>query len=238
MNLVKASVLLLMALALSACTLGSGRMESARVETPGVRRVEFEGVGELEIVQGDQEALEIEAESDVIERITAEVRGDTLIIRLRRSFWQSRTIPTRSIRYSLVVRDLESVTLSGAGNVQIGELNTDRLAVELNGAGATKVMNLVARDLVVRQRGAGSATISGQVDAQDVLVAGAGSYKAGDLASQTAHIEITGAGDATVWAEQRLEATIQGVGSIRYYGDPMLDQQISGIGQVKRLGAR
>lgn len=227
----------LVALGLCACTLGSGRMETRTVDATGVRTVEFEGVGDLTITQGDDESLTVEAESDVIGRIVTAVRGDVLSIRLRNSFWRSGTIPTRGIHYRLTVRDLNDVLLEGAGDVHIGKLNTGSLALELNGAGSVDVIDLDCDALVVRLQGAGSTTVSGKIGSQEVLVAGAGSFKAGDLASQTATIKITGAGDATVWAEQSLDATIQGVGSIRYYGDPVLSQQVNGVGQVKSLGA-
>jgi hypothetical protein len=237
MNILRVGLGVLIGLSLCACTLGSGRLETLQVDATGVRRVEFEGVGELEIVQGEQETLKIEAELDIIDRISAQVRGETLVISLRSGFWRGGTIPTRGIHYALVVKDLDNVRLSGAGSVLITGLETERLSVELIGAGATEAVDLAARELVVRHRGAGPATFSGEVETQDVQVAGAGSYKAADLASQSAQIEITGAGDATVWATQRLEAKIQGVGTIRYYGDPIVDQQISGIGQIKSLGA-
>lgn len=237
MNIVRAGILLLIGASLCACTLGAGRLETSQVDATGVRRVEFEGVGELEIVQGEQETLKIEAEADIIDRISAQVRGETLVISLQSGFWRGSTIPTRRIHYALVVKDLESVQLSGAGSVLISGLETEQLSVELNGAGATEAVDLAARELVVRHRGAGPATFSGEVETQDVRVAGAGSYKAADLASQSAQIAITGAGDATVWATQRLQARIQGVGTIRYYGDPIVDQQINGVGQIKSLGA-
>ena len=99
MKIVRLGALLLAGLALcaalGACTLGSGRMESAEIETAGVRRVEFKGIGELEIVQGEQETLKIEAESDILDRISAKVRGETLVISLRSGFWRGSTIPTR-----------------------------------------------------------------------------------------------------------------------------------------------
>jgi len=53
-----------------------------------------------------------------------------------------------------------------------------------------------------------------------------------DLASQTAGITISGAGNATVWAKTSLNVTISGTGSVRYYGSPNVSREVSGLGSV------
>lgn len=234
---IRIGMLVTLAVALCACSLGSGQLKSRSVAVDGVTEVVFEGIGDLKIAQGERESLEISAEEDVLELVETEVRGEVLYIRLDRQFWFGGRLPTRGITYRLTVRDLRRVTLAGAGDIRIGHLETESLELNLDGAGSTEVDGLEADAFSLRHRGAGAATASGHVDTQDVLVAGAGSYKGADLVSRSARVDIVGAGDATVWAEEHLEARIEGVGSIRYYGNPTLEQRVAGVGQIKRMGS-
>jgi formylglycine-generating enzyme required for sulfatase activity len=74
--------------------------------------------------------------------------------------------------------------------------------------------------------------ISGQVKGQEVTHSGVGSYRAIDLRSQTAIIEIDGPGSATVWATETLDVDISGLGNVTYYGGPRVIQNVSGAGKL------
>lgn len=238
MHPLRSGVLLLLTLLLSACATTVGGMETRTIDTGGVRRIELKGIGDLEVLQGDHEELVIEADAATMDRILVDVRGDTLIIRLRSGFWLGAIMPSQEIRYRLTVRELASIALEGAGDVQVKGLEADSLTLALDGAGSLTADDLTAEALTVRHRGAGNVTMRGQAALQEVTLTGAGNYSAADLVSQIALVQIEGAGEATVWAQQRLDARVSGVGSIRYYGEPLLDQRIDGLGQVKSLGAR
>jgi hypothetical protein len=70
--------------------------------------------------------------------------------------------------------------------------------------------------------GAGMLKIAGKTTDQSVIVSGAGSYEAPHLESQSATVQLTGLGKATVWIE--------------YYGDPKVTKSIQGLGSVTGLG--
>ena len=214
----------ILALVTAACTIsvryeeGSGVVEEEQRAVSGFNRVTFEGIGQLVISQGDQEELFVEAEDNILPRITTRVRGQTLEIGFDADRWENIIRPTRPIRYVLTVTDLESVFLSGLGNVDVQDLDVERLDVTLSGAG--------------------SISVSGSVGEQDVNVSGAGAYDAGDLQSETADINLSGAGSATVWVSESLDVNVTGLGSVSYYGDPAVQQSISGLGKVQSLGER
>jgi hypothetical protein len=77
---------LAMVLALSSCTLGSREVLWEQREVGDFDRVVFSSIGELSIVQGDTESLTIQAESNVLQRIVTEVRGNVLHIEMKTSF--------------------------------------------------------------------------------------------------------------------------------------------------------
>ena len=57
-----------------------------------------------------------------------------------------------------------------------------------------------------------------------------------DLHSQSANIDISGAGSATTWVDDTLNAQISGAGSITYYGKANVSKQVSGLGSVSHAG--
>jgi hypothetical protein len=69
-----------------------------------------------------------------------------------------------------------------------------------------------------------------------VRLSGVGSYEAGDLESQTAKVSVSGAGSATVWAKNTLDASLTSVGSIKYYGTPSVTSHIDNLGKLSSLG--
>ena len=83
---------------------------------------------------------------------------------------------------------------------------------------------------------AGAVVIAGTVKTQDVNLSGLGSYEGGDLRSDDAEVNLSGAGSAVVWAENSLDVNVSGVGSVSYFGDPDLTQNISGLGSVNSKG--
>ena len=88
--------------------------------------------------------------------------------------------------------------------------------LKLDGSGATKI------------------ELGGKVTRQDIDLSGAGSYEAGQLASDEASVSVSGAGKAVVNARNALSVDISGAGKVEYFGEPKLKQSISGIGKVSR----
>ena len=54
-----------------------------------------------------------------------------------------------------------------------------------------------------------------------------GAIKAGSLNSDTAFVNISGLGSATLRVNDLLDVNISGGGSVRYYGDPSVDSRIT-----------
>jgi len=235
------TVILLMAV-LSACSLpiqntnikGSGNIVSEEREVSGFTKISLEGIGDLQIVQGDVESLKVEAEDNIIDRIESYVTGSVLHIGIERFI---NVIPTSGISYTLTVKDLNSIEISGYGDVYIQSLTTDNLEVGVSGGGRITIENLSTDSLDVELSGAGDFDLSGVVDQQYVKLSGAGSYKAPDLQSRTAVVNISGAGSAQLWVTEALDVNLSGVGSLQYYGNADVHQNISGVGKVISLGA-
>ncbi len=213
---------------------GSGRMATQERRVGNFHAVSLAGAGDLFIVQGETEALTIEAEDNLLQYIKTEVRGGTLEISAVDE--PKIFIPTAPIRYNLTVRNLSAVDLSGFGNIRSASLKSEQLNIGISGAGRVAIDHIEATDLTSTLSGAGGLTLSGRVTNQTAHVSGVGDYDAADLSSQSALVDDSGPGSATIWAREDLDVTISGPGNVSYYGTPRVRQDRRGPGQLRGLG--
>ena len=222
----------LLAIALSAC---AGEIKTETRDVSGFDSIAISAFGEVQIRQGTTESLTIEAPSDYLRYVETTVDNNTLNISTRRGFIGA---PVRRVIYTITVKDLKSLQLSGASLIKILDgFQTQDFSLNLSGAGSIEIDSLTAKSLTVNLASAGAIVIAGKVDTQSVNLSGVGSYESGDLESKSVNIHLTGAGSATVWATETLDVTVSGVGSINYFGNPQVRQSVTGLGSINSKGA-
>jgi hypothetical protein len=217
---------------------GSGNLTTETRPVSDFNTIRLDGAGRLLISQGSSESLEIQAEDNLINELTSQVEGNTLVLGYQERPWRKSILPTRPVVYNLVVTDLVKLIVNGAGDIDLQSLQTEVLVLEINGAGNFEITDLTAENLSVNLTGTGSITVSGVVAEQKVNLDGAGSHQAGDLQTRSTAIEINGLGSGTVWATESLEISINGGGTVSYYGSPNVSQEITGLGDVRNLGEK
>ncbi len=214
---------------------GSGKIITEPREVRGIHGVELKNSGELRISQGSTESLTLEGDDNILPRIRTEVEGDRLIITTERGV---SFRPSTTLRYRLVVKDLNWIGLSGSGAVLSGPMRCGDLMVRLPGSGEIHFDELTADNLKAEISGSGNIQIPGKVISQSVRISGSGEYSAPNLESRSADVSISGSGESTVWVQDSLTARISGSGGIAYFGNPKVDQHISGSGGIHKKGDR
>ncbi len=233
----------LIALLLMACGLsvnmdgtmiqGSGNLKTEQRPVSDIERVSLEGLGDMTIIQGNEESLSVEADDNVLPYIETTMRGRELVLSIKDHYSFKRNV---TIRYTLKVKNLTAVSISGAGNVTSEKLNVGDLALTISGAGNMKIADLQAQDLRATASGSGNYDLKGKVDSQDITISGVGTYTAGDLESKDMKVTVSGSGNVTAWVTGSLDTRIAGFGNVNYYGSPSVSQSITGGGGVKSLG--
>lgn len=240
---IRLSMLLLLLAAFIGCTginlnvtRGSGNVVTESRAVSGFHAVTLAGFGDLQVTRGDTESLTIEAEDNLVPLITTQVSNGVLTIGWDTSRGTISANPTRPVKYNLQVKDLDSIVLAGAGNINAPSLTADNFVLTSSGAGNINLNQLQVKNLQATISGAGSMTVSGQADSQTAMLTGLGSYTAGDLKTGATTVTVSGAGSATVWAADTLDVKISGAGSVNYFGSPKVTQSITGVGSVKSSG--
>lgn len=226
------TVLLLGALGLSACAtpLDPGSTVTQERDVSGASAVTLAGVGRLDVSIGPTASLEITAGERLMDRITSDVTDGMLVLDLR----DGPNLGLGNIEYRLVLPNVESVTVSGAGDVDAKLDRAPSLGVLLAGAGDITVTGVDVKDLNVTVSGAGSVSLRGSAARQRVEISGLGGYRGTELASVDAEVLVSGAGSASVSVTGTLDATVTGAGSITYSGSPEVTSTVTGVGSVRQ----
>ena len=219
---------------------GSERVTAAAPPVGPFTRVALNGYAELLLVQGEREAVTIEATPRASARIRIRSADGKLTIDAvdDRPWWGFLAGGSpRPPKVTVHFRTLEALDLAGAVKVAAASIEADRLAIEASGAATVKVDALRAQSLRFAGSGAVKGEFAGSLADQSIAIAGAGDYRAAGLASETAKIAVSGAGRAVVSVAKSLDAEISGAGSIEYIGDPVVHDRISGAGRISRRSA-
>jgi len=214
---------------------GSGNVVSETRDVSGFRAIEVDYPAEVFIKQGSQESLKVEAEDNLLPGLKTDVKNGVLQI-FYKTEKGKHVNPTKTVRITVVVKDLADVDFSSAGELTVEKLKTDSLDVSLSGAGTLHLNDIQVKGLHVSLSGAGSATASGTADDLDLSISGFGDFNGAELQDRDARVHISGAGSATVWVDDELTAGISGAGSVSYYGDASVNKQISGVGDIRHIG--
>jgi len=213
---------------------GSGKLITESRDVSNFDRLVLNGSGEVVITQGEEEALSVETDDNVMPYITTEVKRGILYLGVDTE--KVKTISPTRLRFTLNVKDLVGLDISGLGEITAASLDTHGLDIEIDGSGDVQIDSLATEKVEVRIDGSGKVKLAGKATGQDITINGTGKYLTGDLRSDTVKITVSGSGDAVVWATTTLDAHINGSGSVNYYGSPTVDLSGSGSGKMKSLG--
>jgi len=236
-------VLVVLALALSslACSFGgfatvrgSGHVVEENRAVSGFTGVNLATLGNLQIQLGDREGLRIEAEDNLIPYLETVVSGDQLEIGNRDGIGLR---PTRPVNFYLTVKSLDSIALSGSGNIVAPDLKADQFRVRLSGSGNVKLGNLYATDIEMRLTGSGNLRVVGATAKdQQITLSGSGDVGLGNWNAETVEVRITGSGelDASSGAVKEQHVTLSGSGEYRAEGvdSATAEARITGSGSM------
>ena len=83
--------------------------------------------------------------------------------------------------------------------------------------------------------GASETTLRGKAENFDIELSGASDLQAEKLKTKHTSVDISGAGNAKVFAKKTLKVEVSGAGSVKYKGNPKITKDISGAGSVTKL---
>ena len=236
-TLLTACFLALATLATSSAAVAADLVRETRAAT-GFSKIEIDGQADVILRQGTTEGVTVEATAQALQQIETEVHDRTLNITLanQRRWWDwfLGGARTRSPRITINFINVDRIEAAGSVRFAAEALKADDLRLEFSGACTLRVGDLQASRLRLDGAGAVKAELVGNVPAQFIDLSGASSYQAGGLVSESAVLQVSGAGKALVNASKKLKVEISGAGLVQYIGNPRIEQEISGVGKITR----
>lgn len=218
----------------AACGVDVGPRVTQDREVDGVTAVELQGEGDLTIASAESESLQITAPEGMLDRLTSEVDGGTLVLARESGSWW---LPGRATYLLEVEAALDSIAVTGSGDVAAADVTGEDVEIVVTGSGDVLLAGIDAQRVTITVTGSGDVEVAGVADELTVTVEGSGEVVATDLEVTDASVEVAGSGDVDVTASGTLDARISGSGNIRYGGNPRVSSDVSGSGDVRQADA-
>ena len=165
----------------------------------GFTRIEVRGAIELELTAGQDHSISIRTREDRMEDVITELDGDTLVIDMedgrRNSWWDDA-----DVEVTITMPVLAELEVLGAVDGEFYAIDSDELEIDI--------------------RGAAEVDIEGTCGTLTLDVKGAGDIDADRLKCKDVEVDVKGAGSASVFASESIDARVSGVASISVYGEP------------------
>ena len=212
---------------------GNGKITTQSRTVNAFTSVDVRGDIDVYVKQDTVVSVKIEADENLLQYVQLTVENSTLDIREERGF---NLKSTRGIKVYVSGPSFKHFEASGACDIfSENQLNsTEPISIDLSGACNAK-MDLKTPAINVDMSGAGKITLKGETKDFDVDGSGATDVRCFELMTENSRVEMSGAGDAEVFASLKLDVHVSGAADIKYKGNAAVSQKVSGAGSVKKV---
>jgi len=212
------------------CIEGQGEIVNEVRDLESFQKLDVSVPADVVIHIGAFPKVSISTHENLMEKITTEVKGKTLVIKSRPCISSAETL-----QIDLVVTKLNSITINGSAAIKIKEqLQADDFDMEINGSGML-IANIFANSVSSEIDGSGQIMATGTTKDMNVEINGSGVFKGLGLMAYKADVKINGSGEVSLHAKNQLNIGITGSGNVSYSGSPKIKSDINGSGEVKKV---
>jgi hypothetical protein len=193
--------------------------------------LQHDGLGDVYIHPADYYSLEVKTHDDIQKDIIFYVENGTL--RLDEEVSNRKENSIDRLELHVFVPTLTDIELNGVGNITCPSgFSNYRLNINSDGVGNIEIRNLDLERLIVRHDGVGDIRISGDAAETDYYLKEVGNIYGFSLRTEICYAELSGVGNIETWTVDRLHAHADGVGNIYYTGNPEVTKFESGTSKV------
>ena len=188
---------------------GSGKLQKQKRDVGSFNSISTEGAFNLQIVCQKPHSLEIEGDDNVLPLVSTEVSNNVLHIKSFRVYSVFEPITLR-----ISVPDLEGISASGAGKIEVSGIKNEKFVIDASGAPTIKA--------------------AGETKVLNVDASGAGKIDAHKLRAARVVVESRGVSKVEVYAAEQLDVTVSGPSNVIYEGDAVVNKTVNGPGSVEK----
>jgi hypothetical protein len=200
---------------------GNGQRVTEERPLAGFSRVDSATSVDVEIEQGDDFAVSVSVDSNVLPELRTRVVGDLLQIDSRRDL--DDLVAGPHVRVTLPA--LRVASLSGSGALRVRAVDsTESLALLLSGSGGIDFVG-EEPEVVVRLSGSGVVALTGGAERIDLQLDGSGDIDASALEAADGRLELSGSGSIRASLSSTADVELSGSGDIYLSGDATVTRQ-------------
>jgi len=238
MKNLKSLTIAILILVVSSCTsaqswktvYGNKKVVTKERKTDSFTGIKVSSGIDVYLKQGNNETVSVEADENLHEYIITEVRGGILDV-----YSEYNIRDAERKRVYVTIKEVNSVKTTSAGDV-FGEtpIKSDRLELSASSAGDIK-LEVNAKDIDIDISSSGDMTLSGETDMLKADLSSAGDLNAYELKAREADVSVSSAGDADIYATEKITARASSAGDVNYKGDPKyVDAHSSSAGGIHK----
>lgn len=184
------------------------------------------------LVAGEEGKITLKGDSNLLEYIITEIKGDHLIIKTKKGI--NMSYKNNTIKITIPFDDINTVSLAGSGDLYSNDtIESDKLSVSLAGSGDIK-LEIKTNYVKGAIAGSGDLTLEGSTNELEAKVAGSGDFHGFGLQANNTDVSVAGSGDAQVVSNKTLKARVAGSGDVTYKGNPQKDTKVAGSGSINQ----
>ena len=188
---------------------GSGKLAKQKRDVASFKSIATEGAFAIQIVCQKPASIEIEGDDNVLPLVSTEVSNNVLHIRNLRGYSVSEPITIK-----ISAPDLEGISASGAGTIEVSGLKNEKFGIDASGAPAINA--------------------AGETGALTVDVSGAAKVDTHTLRAARVVEDSKGVSRIEVYAGEQLDVTVSGPSRVIYSGDAVVHKTVNGPGSVDK----
>ena len=209
-------LILLVSFVLSAChhgmvsqVRGSGKRVTEKRQIPAFTSIQTDGAFTIAVTCQKELSLEVEGDDNILQFVSAEVKNNVLHLKNSKSYSVAEPVA-----FKITVPNLEGLSVSGAGKIDIKEMKSETFAIDSEGAPYI--------------------TVAGNTNVLNIDSNGAGKIDTYNLRASKGSVECNGASIVDLYVADELDVKVNGPSTVTYKGNPAVNKNINGPGRVER----
>jgi len=212
---------------------GNGRISTQTHSVNQFTSIEVSGNIDVYAKQDSATSVKVDADENLQEYVDIYNDGSVLRIRPKEGY---NLRPSRQIKVYVSNPSYSKFGASGACDIfSEGKItSSSEISFDLSGS-CNATMELNAPKISSDLSGACGLKLKGET--KDFSVHGSGStdIKCMDLIAENVEVDISGAGDAEVYASTKLNVEVSGAGDVKYKGNAAVNERRSGAGSIRKI---
>jgi hypothetical protein len=203
-------------------------LEEITLQLGSFSKIELDGGYEVLLMQGNEESVSIETESDKLGYVKTSVKDGKLNV------YNDKSIQNYKVRLIIRFKNIDEIKFNGGVSLKCKkEIVLTKLLLKVAGGADIKIQ-LKAQELKCELDGGINCDLTGNATDLSINLNGAGKIDAEKFLAENAKVEIAGAGYVIVNGSKSIDARISGIGSIEYTGSPLkVKSVVNGVGSIR-----